>query len=344
MASGKPGQEVLLDLTVVVVSWNVRELLRQCLRSVYRSLAEAQGLEVPLCAEVIVVDNASADGSAQMVLQEFPQARLILNRENRGFTAANNQALRSAAGRYFLLLNPDTEVLGDAPQQMVSYLDEHPQVAVVGPKLLYPDGQVQPSRRRFPTRATGFIESTPLQRAFSRSAALQRYYVEDLPCDREQEVDWVVGACLAVRGEAARQVGFFDESYFMYSEELDWCYRLKQAGWKVAYLPSAEVKHYEARSSEQNVLARDLHFHESKCRFYEKAFGSAFGRFLRLFIMLTFVYQLAEESTKLIVLPRRRRERILRIRHLARVIRWQVRRLLVPFGSKKISHCGAMII
>jgi len=323
-----------MDLSVIIVSWNVCELLRRCLQSVYRSLDPRTLGDSPLTFEVFVVDNASRDGSLSMLRREFPEVRVVANERNLGFTAANNQALRLASGRYLLLLNPDTEVVGDALPRLVKYMEEHPEVGVVAPQLLYPDGGVQPSRRRFPTRLTGLIESTPLQRVFRGSDTLRRYYVSDVADDQEQEVDWVVGACFLVRATTTREVGFFDERYFMYSEELDWCYRIKTAGWRVTYLPNARVIHYEARSSEQDVLARDIYFHESKCLFYGKAFGPAFGLFLRFFILATFLCQVFEEFAKLVLMPRRRTERWQRLRHLTRVVGWQSCRLLaVLFGK-----------
>lgn len=280
----------MYDLSVIIVSWNVRELLRRCLSSVF----DSEGPEL----EVIVVDNASQDGSAALVHQDFPQARLIQNRENLGFTKANNQALAESLGRYLLLLNPDTEVVGQALTTMVSYMDAHHGVGALGPKLLNPDGSVQSSRRRFPTLTTAFLESTILQRWFPKSEALRRYYLLDRPEDEEQEVDWVVGACLLIRRKALEETGPLDEDYFMYSEELDLCYRLKKKGWKVVYLPQAQVIHHEGKSSEQVIPARHIHFQRSKVLFFRKHFGIWQSELLRFFLLLSYVYQWLEEAGK----------------------------------------------
>lgn len=280
-----------VDLSVIIVSWNVKDLLARCLASVYRG---AEGLEV----EAIVIDNASSDSSAAMVSQSFPQVQLLVNQGNRGFTVAANQGLRQATGRYWLLLNPDTEVLGDALAQMVAYLEAHPAVGVVGPQLLNPDGSVQSSRRRFPTLATALVESTILQRYFPQAALLRRYYCLDQSDAEENEVDWLVGACLMVRREVAAHVGLLDERFFMYSEELDWCYRIKKAGWRVAYLPQARVIHHYGQSSARDLPHRHIYFQDSKCRFFTKHRGPLVGQALRAYLMGTYLFQLGEEGIK----------------------------------------------
>lgn len=263
-----------------------------------------------------------------MVAAEFPEVRLIANEDNVGFTRANNQALRLARGHYVCLLNPDCEALPGSLLNMVDYIQEHPDVGAVGPQLLFPDGSVQSSRRRFPTLRTGLVESTILQRSFPRSRALLEYYCDDLPTNQTHEVDWLVGACLMIRREALDQVGLLDEGFFMYSEELDWCFRAKRAGWKVVYLPQARVVHHEGKSSEQNLVNRNIHFHDSKCRFFGKHHGSWQGTLLRAFIFLTFLYQIVEESLKFVLVARNRQMRRNRLSMLAQVSRHQFRTLL----------------
>ncbi len=281
-------------LSISIVSWNVRDLLRRSLTSIYASpIASVTG-----AVEVIVVDNASSDGTAEMVRSEFPLVRLVENARNEGFSRGNNQALALTHGRHVLFLNPDTEVVGDALGMMVWYLDTHPEVGAVGPKLRYPDGSIQPSRRRFPTVATLFLESTLLQQWFPQHAILDRFYMADTPDDMEQEVDWLVGAALMVRREAVEEVGGFDERFFMYSEELDWCRRAKAAGWKIIYLPQAMIIHHEGRSSGQVVAARHIHFYTSKVLYARKYHGKVVAEALRLFLLATFGWQVAEEGAK----------------------------------------------
>jgi len=273
---------VLTDLSILIVSWNVRPLLERCLFS----LGECYRPDGLSC-EVIVVDNASTDGSPETVRERFPQVKLIASDSNLGFTKANNVGARHSSGRYMLLLNPDTEVLGDALSTMVAYMDGHPDVGALGPKLLFSDGRVQSSRRRFPTLATAVLESTVLQQWFPRNRVLERYYIRDRGDNQEQDVDWVVGACLLVRRQAWEQVGPLDEHFFMYSEELDWCRRLKTAGWRVVYLPSATVVHYEGQSSIQVVPARHMYFQSSKVLYFQKHHGALAGELLRLFLLAT---------------------------------------------------------
>ncbi|RLC60970.1 MAG: glycosyltransferase family 2 protein [Chloroflexota bacterium] len=280
----------MIDLSIVIVNWNVRDLLRRCLHSIPNLQSSPSG-------EVIVVDNASTDGSVEMVRAEFPGVHLIANADNRGFPAANNQGIAVAQGRYVLLLNPDTEVVGDALATMVAFADAHPDVGIVGPQLLNPDGSVQSSRRRFPTLATAFFESTWLQ-GYAPRRLLERYYVLDRPDDAVQDVDWVTGAAVMARREAIEQVGLLDEGFFMYSEELDWCRRFREAGWRVVYLPAAQIVHHVGKSSEQVVAARHIHFQTSKVRYFRKYHGSPAAEALRLFLLGNYVWQLGLEGAK----------------------------------------------
>jgi N-acetylglucosaminyl-diphospho-decaprenol L-rhamnosyltransferase len=295
-----------MDLSVVIVNWNVCELLRRCLLSV------AKALPPGLAAEVVVVDNASSDGSADMVRREFPAVRLVASDENLGYARGNNRGAAETSGRYLLILNPDTEVAGDALATMVHYLDEHPPVGAVGPQLRYADGTSQSSRRRFPTPATAFWESTLLQQWVPNNRAARRYHMADRPADAPQAVDWLVGAALMIRREAWRQIGPLDESFFMYFEELDWCRRGRAAGWEIHYVPAAQVVHYEGKSSEQVVAARTIRFQRSKVRYFRKYYGAGWALVIRLFLLATFAVQLAEESLKWLVGHRRalRRERM----------------------------------
>jgi len=307
-------------LSVVIVSWNVRDLLRQCLRSILDGRA-------PI--EIIVVDNDSTDGSVEMVQAEYPGVHVIVNSENRGFPAANNQGISVAQGRYVLLLNPDTEVVGDALETMVAFADEHLGVGVVGPQLRYPDGSVQSSRRRFPTLVTAFLESTWLQ-PYAPRRLLDRYYVLDQPDDAVLDVDWVKGAALMARREAIEQVGLMDERFFMYSEELDWCRRFRDAGWRVVYLPTARIVHHEGKSSEQVLPARHIHFQTSKVCYFQKYHGRTAAQVLRLFLLGNYACQLGIEGAKWLV----GHKRPLRAGRVAAY--WQVLRSgLRPRGGKR---------
>lgn len=298
----------MLDLSVVIVSWNVRELLRRCLASLLRDVAPAAEGHFVLpggrTLEVWVVDNSSSDGSAGMVEADFPGVHVLVS-PNRGFAAGSNQGIARSRGRYVLLLNPDTEVVGDALTTLLDYLEAHPDVGVVGPQLRYGDGRLQSSRRRFPTPLTGFLESTLLQQWFPHNRWLSRYYVLDRPDDATSEADWVVGAAFVVRREAIAQAGLLDEGYFMYSEEMEWCRRIKSHGWRVVYLPAATVIHHEGRSSEQVVAARHVYFQTSKLRYWRATFGPYWTAALRAFLLAGYAYQWLEEGAKWLLGHRR---------------------------------------
>mgnify|MGYP000483548861 CR=1 FL=1 len=289
------------DLSVVIVSWNVRELLRRCLASIVGASAPSPEGLFPLpggrSLEVWVVDNGSSDGSAEMAQTAFPGVNLLTS-ANRGFAAGCNLGLARSQGRYVMLLNADTEVVGPALVTLLDYMDAHPDVGVLGPQLRYADGRLQSSRRRFPSPLTGFLESTLLQQWFPRNRWLTHYYALDLPDDAPAEVDWLVGAALVVRREALAQAGPLDEGYFMYSEEMEWCRRIKGHGWRVVYLPAATIVHHEGRSSEQVVAARHIYFQTSKLRYWRQVHGPAWATALRVFLLATYVYQWLEEGGK----------------------------------------------
>jgi len=309
-----------VDISILIVSWNVRELLRRCLQSVIgNGQLRITNNRLPI-TEIIVVDNASRDGTVDMLRAEFPRVRVIANSENRGFTRANNQALALAQGRYLFLLNPDTELRPDALPTLFEYAEANPRVGMIGPQLFYGDGSPQSSRRRFPTRATAFLESTLLQPWFPNHRVLTHFYMRDTRDDATLQVDWINGAAMFVRRQVYAQIGGFDEAFFMYSEELDWCRRAKDAGWQIVYLPSAQITHYEGKSSEQAVAQRDIYFHSSKVRYFRKYHGAFFAEILRAFLLATFAFQIARESVKWI-LGHKRALRAQRIRAYLQV--WQ---------------------
>lgn len=255
-------------LSIVIVNFNTRELLKACLRSV-----EASRTARPW--ELFVVDNASADGSADMVAAEFPWANLIRSESNRGYAYANNLGLRRAAGSYLLLLNPDTVLPPDALQQMVDYMDAHPEAGIAGPKLVRQDGSLDLAcRRSFPSPEVSFYRMLGLSKLFPRSSRFGRYNLTYLDPDRPAEVDSVVGAFMIVRSEAVSQVGMLDESFFMYGEDLDWAFRIKSRGWKVLYNPAVVVLHYKGESSRRHPRKAILEFYRAMHLFYRKHYAA----------------------------------------------------------------------
>jgi N-acetylglucosaminyl-diphospho-decaprenol L-rhamnosyltransferase len=313
------------DVTVVIVSWNVRSFLARCLAAVQR---EAQA--APFATQIVVVDNGSTDGTMDMLARQFPQVSVLASSSNCGFGAANNRALARCASRYALVLNPDTELLPGALAGLVAELEAHPDAAVCGPLLLNADGSVQSSRRRLPRAATGFVESTLVQRFLPHLTLLRQYYAADRPDTVAQEVDWVTGAAMLVRMSAARQVGLFDEGFFMFSEELDWCWRFRRAGWTVRYTPAARIIHYGGQSTAQVPLRRQLLFLHGKYRLYRKYFGRALELALRGFIFGTYVAQLLEEAVKLLYRVEQRSLRAERVRAFVHILRWHVQGSPLP--------------
>lgn len=295
------------DLSIILVSRDTRDLTLRCLDAVAASLAGAGTMW-----EVLLVDNASGDGTVGAVRAACPDVRIIESGANLGFGAGCNLGLRVAGGRAILFLNPDTEPVGDALPRLLAALWADPALGIVGPALRYPDGRPQGARRRFPTPLTAFLESTIVQQYWPQNRVLDRYYLADRPDDARQDVDWLYGACLLARRSALRSVGGFDEGYFMYSEELDLCARLRAAGWRIAYEPAATVVHHEGASSEQAVPGRHINFNTSKVRFYRRRYGRAFGELLRAFLLGTYVIQLGQEGAKWLLGHRRelRRQRI----------------------------------
>jgi len=263
----------MLDLAIVIVNYNTKELLRACLRSVYAS-------EGDFSYHVTVVDNASQDGSIDMVREEFPQARAIAAPINGGFAYANNIGLRTygfgqgkpldALPRYALLLNPDTEVPPTALADMVALMDARPELGAAGPRLILPDGSLDKAcRRAFPSPMSFVYRGLGLSKLFPEHPRFGQYNLTYLPEDQESEVDSVVGAFMMVRREALEAVGLLDEAFFMYGEDLDWAYRIKQAGWKIWYYPKVTVYHHKGAASKGNVKARRA-FYEAMAVFVRK--------------------------------------------------------------------------
>lgn len=276
----------MIDLGIVIVSWNTRDLLRRCLQSVYAS----QGVTL----QVVVVDNASTDGSADMVRAEFPQATLIASAVNGGYPYGNNLGLRALglergagpdAPRYGLLLNPDTELPPDALRAMTAFMDADPRIGMAGPKLVLPDGSLDLAcRRSFPTPEVAIYRMVGLSKLFPHSRRFGRYNLTYLDPDVLTEVDSVVGAYMQVRREAIAQVGGMDETFFMYGEDLDWAYRVKKAGWTVWYNPAVTVLHVKRAASRQSRRAQ-WEFYRAMLIFYRKHYRAQTPLWLHTLIL-----------------------------------------------------------
>lgn len=253
-------------VTAVIVTWNSGVRLRECLLSLL-------GNRSNIGVQTLVVDNASADDSVEWVAHNFPTVEVIINTENHGFARACNQGIRAGRGRYILLLNPDTLLDVAAVDEMVAYMDAHPEVAIVGPKLLNPDGSRQLSCRRFPTYSAALFNRTSLlTRLFPLNRFSSRYLRSDQEYGQVEGVDWVAGACMLVRREAIDDVGLLDESFFLFCEDVDWCKRMWANDWKVVFFPKAEGIHHIGHSTAQAPFRSIIEQNKSIWRYYKKHF------------------------------------------------------------------------
>jgi GT2 family glycosyltransferase/lipopolysaccharide/colanic/teichoic acid biosynthesis glycosyltransferase len=253
-----------VTLSVIIVNYNVRAFLETCLRSLAKALDSIEG-------EVIVVDNASDDGSVEMLKQKFPAVKIIINDRNIGFAAANNRALKDANGKYILLLNPDTVVQEDTLRVMCDFLDRDESVGLAGCKILNPDGSLQLAcRRSYPTPWVAFTKIVGLSTLFPMSKLFGRYNLAYLDPDGSYEVDAVSGSFMFIRRSLIADVGELDEQFFMYGEDLDLCYRIKKAGWKIYYVHSTKVIHYKGESVRRSDIDEVKVFYEAMRLFVRK--------------------------------------------------------------------------
>lgn len=282
-----------MNLSILIVSWNTRALLAQCLDSL-----AAHPASTPF--EILVVDNASTDGTAAMIRERYPDVRLLANRSNAGFAAANNQAIAESRGHHLLLLNPDTEVRAHALDTLLAFMASHPRAGAVGARLLNPDGSLQHSCSRFPTPGRELLRLFHLDHA-------QRDEMAAWALDEARAVEVLLGACLLLRREALEEVGLLDEQYFMYTEEVDLCYRLAQADWAVHWLPQATVVHYGGQSTQQVAGQMLLHLYESKMLFFRKQYGRSGAAAYKLILLLASLARLALSPLALLEQPSQRR-------------------------------------
>jgi GT2 family glycosyltransferase len=277
-------------LSIVIVSWNVREDLRECLQSLLGE--EGSRLESGEI-EIIVVDNASTDGTAEMVNLEFPQVKLLVNSQNLGYTKANNIGINHSRGKYILLLNPDTIVHQGALQALIDCAESHPEAGIIGAKLLNPDGSVQRSARSFPDIGAGLFRNTFLGRLFPNNPFVRRYLLADFSYDEVREVDWVSGAAMLVRRDLIERIGGLDERFWAYCEDVDLCWRAWQAGYKVLFCPNAVITHKVGRSSDQRLVPSLIQHHKSMWLFYLKNYRHRYPLLLFPLIGLGILLRLA---------------------------------------------------
>lgn len=284
--SADPTADRVPDVSVVIVNWNTRDLLQQTLESLYRETQD-------VTFETIVADNASTDGGVELIRRAWKQVCLIALPDNRGFAYANNAGFARARGRYILLLNSDTIVLRSTLAGMVRFLDAHPGAGCVGCRHLASDGTLQGSMDSFPGLLKDFLCYSELRRVRWLLPFIRQRFPWWSNHDEVREVDWVNGSCLMVRREAIWQVGVLDETFFLYAEEIDWCYRMRQAGWRVYFTPHSEIIHIGGQSTGRISDRRVVLLYEGQYRFYRKHYPAWKYAALRAIVRVAAVFRLA---------------------------------------------------
>lgn len=256
----------MVDLSIIIVNWNGRDLLTKCLKCVESTVKKVS-------YETFVVDNNSSDGSQEMVRRDFSNVKLIANTDNVGFATANNQAMEVSQGRYVLLLNSDAFVNENTLDTMVEFMDTHPDAGMASCKLLYEDGSLQRSCATFPTLATELFIALGFDKIFAKSSLFGKYQMTDWNYDDTREVDVIMGAFMMVRASLIPRIGMMDKSFFMYSEEVDWCYRFKAAGSKVYFYPDVTCVHLWGGSSKAVKVESLLRLYKARVQFFRKHYG-----------------------------------------------------------------------
>ncbi|MEN1989105.1 glycosyltransferase family 2 protein [Paenibacillus hubeiensis] len=269
-----------MDVSIIIVNYNTRQLTLDCLASVYASHTSYQ-------YEIVVIDNASHDGSVEAIRTAYPQVRMIANRDNTGFAVANNQGMKVARGRYILLLNSDTVVQPDTLEVMIGFMDRHPEMGASGCKVILPDGSLDKAcKRGFPTPSASFYYAFGLSRLFPDRPKFNQYQLGHLSPDDEYPIDCLVGAFMLVRREVVEQVGGLDETFFMYGEDVDWCYRIKEAGWGIYYYPRTYIVHYKGASARRKPMKIVYEFHRAMWVFHRKHYAKRYSLFTNTAVWL----------------------------------------------------------
>lgn len=271
-----------IDLSIIIVNWNTKKLLHDCIDSIYKNTEK-------LNFEVIVVDNDSKDGSAEMVKKEFPQVKLIVNDDNLGFAKANNKGIKIAKGRYVSLLNSDTVVKRKAYKIMVEFMDNNLHIGAVGPKVISPDDSIQYGcARHFPTPLSEFYSMTNLSQWFPKSKIFGKQRLTYWDHKDSRYIDLLLGACMVIRKKTVDDIGLMDEDFFIYGDDAEYCFRIKKAGWRIFYLPKAEIIHYSGQSSKQDLTNMRYHLTKSYYIFFKKYYGTINALSYRIMVLLLY--------------------------------------------------------
>lgn len=307
-----------MDLTIIIVNWNVRDLLSECIRSLEELI---DGIE----HEILVVDNHSSDNSIEMLQCNYPEVKLIANDNNVGFAKANNQAFKLSSGDFVLLLNPDTTIIDNSVDKMLRLLKKDDRIGVVGPKLLNSDGSIQTAcLRRYPSLRRELVVLMRIDRIVENSRLLSRWVKSGLDYESPQEAEVISGSCMLLRRDSWYAVHGLDERYFMYAEDVDLCFNMRKRGWQIRYLPNATVKHHAHKGSEKAV---DFSPPAVSClsmyEYFKKNHGALYAISYRLLVILTSAFWIALYSVTLRFLKRKPREK-LSMYHDYRKLMWAI--------------------
>lgn len=268
-----------MNISIIILSYNTKDLLKQTLDSLNHTHFHDR--------EYFVVDNASTDGSPQMVAKDYPWVTLIANKENKGFAAANNQAIKIAKGKYLVLLNSDTVVVNDALGEIAAYMDKHPDVGAITPKIVLANGQLDPAcHRGMPTPWRSFSYFIGLEKLFPKSRLFGGYHQAYLDLDTTHVIETSAATGFMVRKKMVDQIGMLDEAFFLYGEDLDWCMRMDKANWKIVYYADAQIIHYKSQSGKKNKKSKTksaatYHFYNTMYQFYEKHYADKYPTWVR---------------------------------------------------------------
>ncbi len=270
-----------IDLSIIIVNYNGKQHLENCLASIYE---KTKGIKY----EIFVSDNGSIDGSVNFLTKEYPDVHIIENKENLGFSKANNLAMRKSRGRYIAILNNDTILVNNALGLLVRFMDIHPDTGASGPKVLNKNMTLQPQcRRGFPTPLVAISRLAGLHKIFPRNKIFGHYFLTYINLEETHTVDSLSGACMVVRGETIKRVGGLDEDYFFYGEDLDWCYRIKEGGWNIYYYPEAQIIHLKGQSSKKILSSKLIYYMQnSYLIFYKKHYERKYPKFINAIVYL----------------------------------------------------------
>lgn len=319
----------MIDLSIIIVNWNTKVYLARCLDSIFQNWPSHQ-------TEIIVVDNGSADGSADMVKKNYSEVKLIANHQNLGFARANNIGINKSASRFLCLLNSDTQVLDDCFDRMINYMEIHPEIGILGPKILSPNLQVQRSCMAFPSLWNSLCRALALDSLFPNSKIFGGYLMTYFAHDSIRSVDIINGCCWLIRKEALDKVGLLDEQFFMYGEDMDWCRRFHQAKWQVVFYPEAQIVHYGGVSSAQLPVKFYIEMRHANLLYAKKHHGKVF---YVLFIVTFWLYEIVRiigRTCQWLIRPSRKKELSFHIQKSRSALRY----LLAQFSSPMIPSTG----